>query len=87
MTLSTSAAYVRGLARGYRLAGRSLWRQCFLALLVWCLCVGSGIGFLWAAGEHYFQIVSGESIQKVIIHKWTGYWRVQGEQAFKAGGE
>lgn len=73
---STSAAYVRGMRHGMRLCGRSLWRQCFMALFVWCLAVGSGLGFLWAAGEHYFSLVSGKTVQKVIVEKWVGYWRV-----------
>jgi hypothetical protein len=47
-----------------------------MALFVWCLAVGSGLGFLWAAGEHYFSLVSGKTVQKVIVEKWVGYWRV-----------
>ena len=74
--IATSSAYVRGMRHGMRLCGRSLWRRVFLALLVWCLCIGSGLGFLWAAGEHYFQIVTGDSVKVAVVKKWQGYFRV-----------
>jgi hypothetical protein len=76
MILVTSAAYIAGMRHGMRLCGRSLFRRVWLALFIWCLLVGSGVGFLWAAAEHFTQLVSGESIRVAIIHKWSGWHRV-----------
>jgi len=67
--LSLSAAWLHGMNAGYRLAGRSLFRRFFLALLVWVVLMGSGVGFLWGSADLFSRLATGEEVTKTVIGK------------------
>jgi hypothetical protein len=71
--LSTSTAWVHGLNTGYRLCGRSLFRRFFLALFVWVVLVGSGLGFLWGSADLFSRLATGEEITKTVVSKWQAW--------------
>jgi hypothetical protein len=73
-----TAAHARGFARGYRSAGKSLGRTVGVALFVWAVCVGSGVGFLWAAADVWSRNVSGEAVHKVVVGKVAAWIKVKG---------
>lgn len=68
--LSISSAWLRGFNAGYRRAGHSLFRRLFLALFVWAVLLGSGIGFLWSSAEVFFRLAADEEITtKTVVSK------------------
>lgn len=73
MVIRTSAAYVAGMQRGFRLCGRSLWRRLVAALVVWVFCLGTGLGFLWAAADVFLANTSGETVVKRVVGKFTAW--------------
>lgn len=74
--LAYSAGWWRGLRTGYRKADRSLLRRTFVALCIWVVLVGFGVGFLAAAAEHFYQITTGESVKIKVVKKWDAWWAV-----------
>jgi len=76
LVLAKSGSQWRGLRRGYRIAGRSFLRRFYLALFIWCLLIGSGIGFLGESDNIFLHLTSGESMKVKVISKWPGYFRV-----------
>ncbi len=71
--VSLSGAWLRGLNSGYRMAGRSLFRRFFLALFVWVLLMGSGVGFLWSAADVFSRLATGEEVTKTVMGKWQAW--------------
>lgn len=76
LTYARSTGYIRGLARGYHLAGRSLWRRLFLHLLLCSILWGASVAMLSLAAEVFFKNVTGQTVQQVVVAKWQGWWRV-----------
>jgi hypothetical protein len=71
--LSCSRAYMAGMQRGYRLCSRSLVRRFFLALFVWVLLLGSGLGFVWGSADLFSRLATGEEITKTVVSKWQAW--------------
>ena len=76
IALAKSLGWIAGYRRAHRVLGRSLLRRFFVALFIWCLLVGSGIGFLWESANIFLHLTSGESMKVKVISKWPGYFRV-----------
>ena len=76
IALAKSLGWIAGYRRAHRVLGRSLLRRFFVALFIWCLLVGSGIGFLWESANIFLHLTSGESMKVKVISKWAGWWRV-----------
>ena len=74
--LARSSAWWRGFRQAHRVLVRSWFRRYFLALLIWCILIGSGIGFLWESANIFMHLTSGESLKVKTIGKWPGYFRV-----------
>jgi len=74
--LSASAAWMHGLNAGYRMAGRSLFRRFFLALFVWAVLLGSGLGFVWGSADLFSRLATGEEITKRVVDKWQAWHAV-----------
>ena len=81
--IAKSDAWIRGWKRAHRVLGRSLFRRFFLALLIWCVLIGSGIGFLWESANIFLHLTSGESMKVKTIAKWTGWWRVHPKEELR----
>lgn len=73
-------SYIQGWKRGYTLASRhARHRPGWLlatAFVLGVLFVGTGLGFLWAGTEVYFQNKVGESVRKMVIGKFEAWNRV-----------
>ena len=76
IALAKSLGWIAGYRRAHRVLGRSLLRRFFVALFIWCLLVGSGIGFLWESANIFLHLTSGESLKVKTITKWQGWFRV-----------
>jgi hypothetical protein len=76
LLLAKSYYWIRGFHYSNRVAGRSWFRRFFLALLIWCVLLGSGIGFLWESANIFLHMTTGESMKVKTIAKWAGWWRV-----------
>ena len=74
--LAKSYWHIRGFRHAHRVLGRSWFRRFFIALFIWCLLIGSGIGFLWESANIFLHLTTGESIKVKVISKWAGWWRV-----------
>lgn len=78
MNARLSRAYVCGMIRGYRLAGRSLPRRMLGTLLVAAVLWGSGIAFLWASADVFFRLSTGETAAQVVIGKFAAWNFIHG---------
>ena len=73
MLLAKSGAQWRGLRRGYHIAGRSWFRRFWLALFIWAILLGSGLGFLWESANIFLHLTSGESMKVKTIGKFRAW--------------
>ena len=74
--LAKSAAWWRGFRKAHRVLGRSWFRRFWWALFIWCLLLGSGIGFLWESANIFMHLTTGESMKVKVITKWAGWFIV-----------
>lgn len=63
----------RSYRHAHRVLGRSWLRRFFLALFIWALLLGSGIGFLWESVNIFEHMVTGESVKVRTIGKWAAW--------------
>jgi hypothetical protein len=76
MILAKSAAWIKGWKKAHTTLQRSWFRRFFVALFIWCVLVGSGIGFLWESANIFMHLTSGESLKVKTVTKWQGYFRI-----------
>ncbi len=85
MLLACSEAYLRGLATGYRHAGHSPWRRFAMAVSVWAVLTGTGLGFLWASADLFFRLRTDDPVTKVLVGKFEAWNRIYGPPRQREG--
>ena len=76
IALAKSLGWIAGYRRAHVHLGRSWLRRFFLALLIWCALIGSGIGFLWESANIFLHLTTGESLKIKTIGKWAAWNRI-----------
>lgn len=74
--LAYSTAYLAGVRRGYRLAGRSFPRRFLGVLLVAALLWGTGIALLWESLDIFARLSTGETAAIVTRSKLQSFCAV-----------
>ena len=72
--VESSSLYIRGLRRGYRLAGRSLARRLAVSLLLSAVLLGASIGLLLEAGDIFARLATGDSAATIITLGKNAVW-------------
>ena len=72
-----SGYYIRGLNRGLRIAGHSLFRRVFVHLFIASMLYGTSLGFLWFSVDLYLGFRTDPiTIGKMIISKREAWCRL-----------